>query len=76
MSVSTLREEAERRLRSLSDDRLRVILDFLSYLEDRESSEATAELLAIPGFEQAFQRAVGQADAGEVVRWEEVRRDV
>jgi hypothetical protein len=76
MSVSTLREEAERRLRTLSDDRLRVVLDFLSYLEDRESSEATAELLAIPGFEQAFQRAVAQADAGEVVRWAEVRRDV
>jgi len=75
MSVSTLREEAERRLRTLSDDPLRVVLDFLSYLEDRESSEATAELLAIPGFEQAFQRAVAQADAGEVVPWAEVRRD-
>jgi len=70
-----LREEAERRLRTLSDDPLRVVLDFLSYLEDRESSEATAELLAIPGFEQAFQRAVAQADAGEVVPWAEVRRD-
>jgi hypothetical protein len=76
MSTSTLREEVERRLRTLSDDRLRVVLDFMSYLEDSESSEATAELLAIPGFEQAFQRAVGQADAGEVVRWAEVRRDV
>ena len=76
MSISPLREEAERRLRTLSDDRLRVILDFMSYLEDRESSEATAELLAIPGFEQAFQRAVAQADTGEVVRWAEVRRDV
>ena len=76
MGVSMLREEAERRLRTLSDERLRVVLDFLSYLEDRESSEATAELLAIPGFEQAFQRAVAQADAGEVVRWTEVRRDV
>jgi hypothetical protein len=74
--MSTLREEAERRLRTLSDDRLRVVLDFMAYLEDRESSEATAELLAITGFEQAFQRAVGQADRGEVVRWEEVRRDV
>ncbi|MBN1485748.1 MAG: hypothetical protein JXA37_13625 [Chloroflexia bacterium] len=76
MSSSTLLEEAERRLRTLSDERLRVVLDFLAYLEDRESSEATAELLAIPGFEEAFQRAVRQADAGEVVRWEEVRRDV
>ena len=42
MSVS-MREEAERRLRTLSDERLRVVLDFLSYLEDRESSEATMD---------------------------------
>ncbi len=27
---------------------------FLAYLEDRESSEATQELLAIPGFEEAL----------------------
>jgi hypothetical protein len=76
MSTSSLLEEAERRLRALSDEQLRVVLDFLAFLEDRESSEATAELLAIPGFEDAFQRAVSQADAGELVRWEEVRRDI
>ena len=45
---SVLLQETERRLRRLSSDRLRVASDFLAYLEDRESSEATAELLAIP----------------------------
>jgi hypothetical protein len=70
VSTPTLLEEAERCLRALSEEHLRVVLDFLSYLEDREASEATAELLDIPEFEQAFQRAVTQADAGEVVRWE------
>jgi hypothetical protein len=76
MSTSSLLEEAQRRLRALSDERLRVVLDFLAYLEGRESSEATAELLAIPGFEDAFQRAVSQVDTGKVVRWEEIRRNV
>ena len=33
-----------------------------------EENEATAELLNIPGFEAAFQRAVGQVERGEVVR--------
>jgi len=62
--------EAESRLRSLSPERLRVANDFLAYLQEREESEATAELLSIPGFQEAFQRAIEQADAGEVVRLE------
>jgi len=76
MDASPLLQEAERRLRHLSAERLRVVIDFLAYLEERESAEATAELLAIPGFEEDFRRAIAQADANEVVRWEEVRRDV
>jgi hypothetical protein len=74
--TSTVLTEAERRLRSLSPERLRVANDFLAYLQDREENQATAELLSIPDFEMAFQRAVGQADAGDVVRFEEIRRDV
>ncbi len=50
--------------------------DFLAYLQDREENQATAELLSIPGFEMAFQRAVEQADAGDMVRFEDIRRDV
>ena len=46
-----LLKELERRLRALSLERLRVASDFLAYLEDRESAEATEELLRIAGFE-------------------------
>jgi len=73
---STILTEAEYRLRSLSPERLRVADDFLAYLQEREENEATAELLSIPGFEAAFQRAVEQADRGDVVRFEDIRRDV
>jgi len=55
---------------------LRVANDFLAYLQEREESEATAELLAIPGFEQALRHAIEQADSGDVVRFEDIRRDV
>ena len=65
MDARTTLNEAERGLRSLSPERLRVANDFLAYLQEREESEATAELLSIPGFDEAFQRAVEQADAGE-----------
>lgn len=55
---------------------LRVANDFLAYLQEREENQATAELLGIPGFETAFRCAVAQADSGEVVRFEDIRRDV
>ena len=75
-NMSLALAEAEHRLRILSPERLRVADDFLAYLQEREENEATAELLNIPGFEAAFRRAVEQADGGEIVRFEDIRRDV
>ena len=69
-------EEAKRRLERLSPDRLKVASDFLAYLEEREESEATEELLNVPGFEEGFRRAVQQVEEGRIVRFEDVRRDV
>lgn len=68
--------EAERRLRSLSPERLQVANDFLAYLQDREENQATAELLSIPEFEAAFRQAVKQADSGDTVSLEAIRRGV
>jgi hypothetical protein len=68
--------EAQNRLRSLSPERLRVANDFLAYLQEREESEATAELLAIPGFERALEQAVEQAENGDTVSLNSIRRDV
>ena len=69
-------EEARERLERLSHARLRVASDFWAYLDEREQSEATEELLRIPGFEDAFRRAVRQAEEEQIVRFEPIRRDV
>ncbi|HYN87751.1 MAG TPA: hypothetical protein VER55_04440 [Ardenticatenaceae bacterium] len=74
--TTTLLQTAERRLRRLSPDRLRVADDFLAYLEEREGYEATQELLNLTGFQEAFSRAVQQAEAGDVVHFDSIRRDV
>ena len=73
---SVLLQETERRLRRLSAERLCVASDFLAYSEERESSEATAELLELPGFEEAFRRAEQQVKEGQVVRFTDIHRDV
>jgi len=66
-----LLETAENRLRRLSLARLRVAADFLAYLEEREESDATEELLSIPGFTGAFDCAVLQVNTGDIVRLEQ-----
>ncbi len=73
---SALLEEIERCLKRLSPERLRVVNDFLAYLEEREASEATQELLQIPGFKEALQEAVRQVEQGQVVRFSDIRREV
>jgi len=74
--MSEMLTKVEYRLHSLSLERLRVADDFLAYLQEREENEATAELLGIPGFEATFQHASKQAYRGDVVRFEDIRRDV
>ncbi|MDE3090026.1 MAG: hypothetical protein KGJ80_11650 [Chloroflexota bacterium] len=68
MTTIALLTEASKRLRKLSPERLRVANDFLAYLQEREESEATQELLSIPGFETAFERAASQAKRGKIIQ--------
>ena len=71
---------AQTRLRHLSVERLRVANDFLAYLEEREENEATAELLNIEGFEEAFEETFAEAqlhvENGDLVSFNTIRRHV
>ena len=73
---TALLHSVERRLRRLSLERLRVADDFLAYLEERESDVATQELLSLAEFEDRYHQALEQAENGEVVPFERIRRDV
>ena len=74
MSATKILRQAKRRLDVLSPERLRVADDFLAYLEERESNEATEELLQIPGFLEAYERADDEARTGRLTPVEELRR--
>jgi len=65
---------AKRRLESLSRARLQVADDFLAYLQERESNEATEELLRVPGFEKGLAEAEKQIEAGQVIPAERLGR--
>ncbi|CAN1208571.1 DUF2281 domain-containing protein [Tumidithrix helvetica PCC 7403] len=69
-------QKIEAILKRLSPERLRVAADFLAYLDERESNEATDELLSIPNFENDFQEALREVERGDVVSFKSIRRHV
>lgn len=48
----------------------------IAYLQNNEAEDATNELLNIPNFEQELKEAEAGANAGEVVSFQSIRRDV
>jgi len=69
-------QHIENILRRLSPERLRVAADFLAYLEERESNEATEELLSIPNFREDYKEAMQEIERGDVVPLKSIRRHV
>ena len=65
---------AKNRLDTLTLERLKVADDFLSYLEERESDEATAELLALPGFLDALSKSEEEITADRLTSVDNLRR--
>jgi hypothetical protein len=74
MSTLELRDQVKEYIDQLSPERLRVAADFLAYLAERESNEATQELLNIPGFLEAFEKAKKNIAVGNVTSVENLRR--
>ncbi|MCL1469101.1 hypothetical protein LAY57_00270 [Argonema antarcticum A004/B2] len=75
-TTDEIRLQVKQYVDRLSPERLRVAADFLAYLAESESNEATQELLEIPGFVEAFERGKQDVAAGRVTDWRKVRDDV
>ena len=72
--ATELRRQVKRRIEKLSTAKLRVADDFLAYLEERESNEATDELLNIPGFAESLAEAEQEIAAGQLTSASKLRR--
>ena len=57
MSTKQLRQAAKESLESLPPDQLKVAAEFLRYLQERASEEATQELLKIPSLLEDLEQA-------------------
>lgn len=74
MSNTDIRQQAKEYVEQLSPEKLLVAVDFLAYLVQRESNEATEELLQIPGFQEAFTKAKKNIAAGKVIPVDQLKR--
>jgi hypothetical protein len=70
---TALRRQAKKTIDQLSGLPLRLATEFLSFVKERQSNEATGELLRIPDFAESFARGVKDARAGRVKPWRKVR---
>ena len=74
MTNAEMRRQVKQRIDRLSPERLRVADDFLACLEERESDEATDELLRVAGFLEMFEQARQDIAAGNLTPVEQLRR--
>ncbi|MBD2770609.1 hypothetical protein ICL16_00330 [Iningainema sp. BLCCT55] len=67
-------EQINEYLKQLSLERLQVVADFVAYLVDKESVEATQELEKIPGFAESFARGKKDISEGSITPVEQLKR--
>jgi hypothetical protein len=63
-------------LENLPPEQLKVAAEFLRYLDERASIEATEELLRIPGILDDLTDAERDIAEGRTTDWRELRNDV
>ena len=63
-------------IEQLSTEKLKAVIDYLNYLQDKEAWEATRELANDPEIAKSLERAEADVKAGRLKRWSDVRRDV
>ncbi len=76
MTTVEIRHQIDEYIDCLSPERLKVAVDFLAYLAERESQEATEELLKIPKLMDNLEKAEAEISTGSYRNWRDIRRDV
>ena len=79
MRAIALKRQAKKAIDELTEEKVRVAMDFIDYLKSKEEMEATLEILSCQELMaqiQAAERALKSGTKTEFISWEKVRRDV
>ncbi len=76
MTTQEIRNEIKKYADQLSAKNLNIAYEFMAYLADKESEEATQELLEIPGILVEIEQGKKDIEEGNLIDWRELRKDV
>jgi hypothetical protein len=79
MHSTTLKREAKRTIEELSEDKVKVAVDFLEYLKRKETTEATLEILTsreLMAQIKDAEKSIKKNKMEDFVPWEKVKRHV
>ncbi len=79
MQKAAIKREAKKAIDELSEEKVRVAMDFLGYLKEKEEMEATLEVLSSRELMAQLREAENAIKKGmleEFIPWEKVKRDV
>ncbi|MEW6608704.1 MAG: hypothetical protein AB1414_14870 [bacterium] len=79
MQSVALKKEAKKAIDELSEKKLKVAIDFIKYLKEKEGIEATLEILAsheIMTQIEVADKSIKKGKLDEFVPWEKVKRNV
>ncbi len=76
---ASLKDQAKQLINSLTEDKVKVAISFMEFLEEKERWEATKEILANPQMVKEIEEADKVWKAGrmeEFIPWEKVKHEV
>ena len=71
-----LKDRVTEKLQRITKRQLRLVHDFIAYLEDREAWEATQELLTDAGMRRDVEEGVRQGRSRRGKSWRQIKCDV
>lgn len=79
MQSATLKRQAKRAIDELSDEKVKVAVDFIDYLKEKEETEATLEVLSSRELMAQIaeaERSLKKGRSEDFIPWEKVKRNV
>lgn len=79
MQNAALKKEAKKAIDGLSEEKVRVVIDIIEYLKEKEEAEATLEVLSSHELTEQIEEAEKSLKKGRLedfIPWEKVKRHV
>ena len=79
MHSTTLKRQAKRAIDELSEEKVKVAVDFIAYLKEKEEMEATLEVLSSHELMEQIaeaERSIRKGKTEDFIPWKKVKRNV